>query len=337
MRIPHQTLVETFHDILRREGMNPHPARLCATLFADATIDGVPSHGVNRFPPFVASIRGGQVHPNAAPTLVAAFGALERYHGNFGPGPTNAHFAMARACTLAKSTGIACVALSHTNHWMRAGNYGWQAADAGCTAICFTNGTPVMAPHGAHVAKLGNNPLVIAVPRADGRHIVLDTAMSQYSWGRLKILRAAGKQADLPAGFTRDGQLTTDPAAVLESGATLPIGHWKGAGLALLFDLVAATLANGLASVDVAKNPFDTGISQLFLAIHGSALGTDPEPLLERILADLHATPPTHPGEKITYPGERTRHTRTQNRRDGAPVDENIWRQVLALRNPPHP
>jgi 3-dehydro-L-gulonate 2-dehydrogenase len=218
---------------------------------------------------------------------------------------------------------------------MRAGNYGWQAADNGCTAICFTNGTPVMAPHGAHVAKLGNNPVVIAVPRADGRHVVLDTAMSQYSWGRLKILRAAGKQADLPAGFTKDGHLTTDPAAVLESGATLPIGHWKGAGLALLFDIVAATLANGLPSVDVAKNPFDTGVSQLFIAIHGNPLGGDPQSILDTILADIHNTPATDPNAKLLIPGERALRDRTENARLGCPVDPQIWSQISALQTPP--
>jgi 3-dehydro-L-gulonate 2-dehydrogenase len=331
MRIPHQTLLHTFQSLLESHGMTAPNAPLCAKLFADATLDGVPSHGVNRFPPFIASIKSGHVRPNAAPTLASAFAALERHHGNFGPGPSNAHFAMDRACTLAKSHGIGCVALSHTNHWMRAGNYGWQAADNGCAGICFTNGTPVMAPHGAHVPKMGNNPLVIAVPRPNRQHVVLDTALSQFSWGKLKILRAAGQQAPLPAGYSKDGKLTTDPAEILQSGATLPIGHWKGAGLALMFDILAATLANGLPSVEVAKNAYDHGISQLFIAIHGAALGADPEPLIRQILDDLHATPPTEPGGTILAPGERTLRERAENLRLGAPVDEKIWQQVLAL------
>jgi 3-dehydro-L-gulonate 2-dehydrogenase len=331
MRIHYQTLLQTFHALLEKHGMSAPNAPLCAKLFADATLDGVPSHGVNRFAPFIASIRDGQVLPNATPSRDSAFAALERYHGNSGPGPSNAHFSMARACELATSHGIGCVALSHTNHWMRAGNYGWQAANNGCVGICFTNGTPVMAPHGAHVAKLGNNPVVIAVPRANGRHVVLDTALSQYSWGRLKILRAAGKQAELPAGYTREGEVTRDPGEILQSGATLAIGYWKGAGLALLFDILAATLANGLPSVEVAKNAYDHGISQVFIAIHGPALGTDPEPIIQAILDDLHATPPTIPGQPILAPGERTLREREENLRLGAPVDEKIWAQLQAL------
>ncbi len=334
LRVPCSKLHDTFEAILRAAGMGAANATLCAALFTDATSDGVPSHGVNRFPAFVKSILSGQVSPDATPTLASGFAALERYHGNSGPGPTNAHFAMARACTLAGQFGIGCVALGFTNHWMRAGNYGWQAAERGCIGICFTNGTPVMAPQGAHVAKLGNNPLVIAVPRPDGRHVVLDTALSQYSWGRLKILRAAGKQADLPAGYTQEGALSNDPDAVLRSGATLPIGHWKGAGIALLFDLVAASLANGLASWQVAREPFDHLISQTFIALDPRPLGSDPEAadaIVAGILADLHGTPPTRPGEPLLHPGERTLAAREESLRLGAPVEEAIWAQVLAL------
>jgi 3-dehydro-L-gulonate 2-dehydrogenase len=331
-RVPYATLLDTLRSILEQEGMQPERASLCARLFADASRDGVPSHGLNRFAGFVATIRSGQVKPNVTPTLAASFNALERYDAQSGPGPSGAHFAMARACGLAQQFGIGCVALGNSNHWMRAGNYGWQAADAGCIGICFTNGSPVMAPWGTHVPRLGNNPLVIAVPRAGGAHVVLDTALSQFSWGRLKILQRAGQQAPLPAGYSASGELTTDPAAVLEGGAILPIGYWKGAGIALLVDIVAASLANGLATCHVAKRGYDHGVSQTFIAIDPRVLGADPAPIIDEILADLHATPPTKPGTPVLHPGERTLQTRAQSMREGVPVDPDIWQQVLGMR-----
>lgn len=331
LRVPCDELRDTFARILEAAGMQHGNASLCARLFADASRDGVASHGLNRFAGFVASVRSGQVKPNVSPILAARFNALERYDGQSGPGPSNAHFAMARACALAGEFGIGCVALANTNHWMRAGNFGWQAADADRLGICFTNGSPVMPPWGAHVARLGNNPLVIAVPRPHGRHIVLDMALSQYSWGRLKIFQRAGEQAPLPAGYTSEGQLTTDPAAILHGGATLPIGHWKGAGLALLVDIVVASLANGLASCHVAKREYDHGVSQTFIAIHPAALGTDPGPIIDDVLADVHATPPTTPGTAVMHPGERTMQTREQSLREGVVVDADIWQQVCGM------
>ncbi|HVX83297.1 MAG TPA: 3-dehydro-L-gulonate 2-dehydrogenase [Phycisphaerae bacterium] len=331
MRVAYVDVVEVLERVLLGRGMHEERAALCARLFADASRDGVPSHGLNRFPGFVAAIDGGEVVGNAMPEKMAGFGGLERYDGHFGPGPANAWFAMGRACELAGEHGIGCVALARTNHWMRAGNYGWQAAERGCFALCFTNGTPVMAPHGAHVAKLGNNPLVIAAPRASGRHVVLDTAMSQYSWGRLKILRREGKQAPLPAGFTKDGELTSDPDAVLRGGATLAIGHWKGAGMALMFDVLAASLANGLASMHVANGAYDHGISQVFVAIDARKLGTNPEPIIDEILEDLRSTPPTHAGERVMHPGERALAARERSERLGVEVEEGIWNEVRRL------
>ena len=80
---------------------------------------------------------------------------------------------MQRAIALAKENNIGCVTVKNTNHWMRGGTYGWQAADAECIGICITNAIATMPPWGGIKPRLGNNPLVIAVPRTEG-HVVLD-------------------------------------------------------------------------------------------------------------------------------------------------------------------
>jgi 3-dehydro-L-gulonate 2-dehydrogenase len=97
---------------------------------------------------------------------------MERWDGRRGPGNLNAHASMARAIALAREHGVGCVALANTNHWMRGGSYGWQAAEAGVIGICWTNTLANVPPWGASEPRIGNNPLVVAVPRADG-HVVL--------------------------------------------------------------------------------------------------------------------------------------------------------------------
>src|SRR4029077_7469904 len=151
-----------------------------------------------------------------------SFGSLERWDGNSGPGNLNAWRCMERAIAISRRHGIGCVALANTNHWMRGGPYGWQAADAGVIGICWTNTLPNLPPWGAGDPRLGNNPLIIAVPRKEG-HVVLDMAMSQFSYGAIESYRRKGAMLPVPGGFSVTGELTTDPAAIEQSYRPLPI------------------------------------------------------------------------------------------------------------------
>src|ERR1700674_2717218 len=132
---------------------------------------------------------------------------------------------MDRANALSREQGMGCVALANTNHWMRGGTYGWQAAEAGVIGICWTNTLPNLPAWGAATPRLGNNPLVIAVPRGRnaGAHVVLDMAMSQFSYGALASYRMRGESLPVPGGFDAEGLLTRDPAAIAASRRPLPI------------------------------------------------------------------------------------------------------------------
>ena len=240
LRIPYQELFDNLLRVLLKLGFEPERARRCAQLFAETTRDGVYSHGLNRFPRFVAQIQNGIINIHAQPELVAASGALERWDGRLGPGPLNAYQSMERAMALSREHGMGCVALANTTHWMRGGSYGWQAAEAGFIAICWTNTMPNLPPWGASDSRIGNNPLVIAVPRSGG-HIVLDMAMSQFSYGALASYRMRGEPLPVEGGFDREGRLTRDPAAIEASNRPLPIGYWKGSGLALMLPPFADT------------------------------------------------------------------------------------------------
>ena len=213
LRVSYEELFEALLRVLLRLGFASERARLCARLFADTTCDGVYSHGVNRFPRFLTMIQSGLIDINAEPELLHDAGSIERWDGKIGPGNLNAYHSMERAIALSRKHVIGCVALANTNHWMRGGSYGWQAADAGVMGICWTNTLPNLPPWGATDPRLGNNPLVIAVPRPAG-NIVLDMAMSQFSYGTLASYRARGELLPVEGGFDSEGRLTRDPAAI---------------------------------------------------------------------------------------------------------------------------
>jgi len=302
---------------LAKTGLAPDRAALSARLIADASRDGVPSHGLNLFPRLLTMIRAGLVDVHARADCAARHGAIERWDGRRGPGNLNAYDAMAGAIGLARAHGIGCVALANTNHWMRGGTYGWQAADAGFAGVCWTNTMPNLPPWGADTPRIGNNPLVIAVPRPEG-HVVLDMAMSQFSYGALASYRLRGEQLPVPGGFDRDGELTRDPAAIEASRRPLPIGFWKGSGLALMLDMVATLLAGGRATHEIPKVPEqETGLSQVFLAFDVPSIAGRDEAtrIVDAILADL----------RVRYPGERALETRRQYLDQGIPVEPSAW------------
>lgn len=136
MRVSFDELRQTLRRALLKVGFEQGRAELCARLFAETDRDGVYTHGLNRFPRFLEQIERGVVDVKAGATCAEARGALERWDGRSGPGNLNAHQSMARALELARQHGVGCVALKNTNHWMRGGSYGWQAAEAGALAFC---------------------------------------------------------------------------------------------------------------------------------------------------------------------------------------------------------
>jgi 3-dehydro-L-gulonate 2-dehydrogenase len=323
MRVPFDQLHDTLRRALLATGMAPDRADLSARLFAETSRDGVASHGLNRFPRFMRMIARGVVDVHAGPEKTAAHGPLERWDGRRGPGNLNAWEAMARAIALGRQHGMGCVALANTNHWMRGGSYGWQAAEAGLIGICWTNTLPNLPPWGAIDPRVGNNPLIIAVPREAG-HLVLDMAMSQFSVGTLASYRLRGEPLPVAGGYDSAGTLTSDPAAIEASGRLLPAGFWKGSGLSLVLDLIAALLSGGLATHEIPAEPeLETGLSQIFLTLDPSALPGQDTSLADRVVGHLHGGT----GE-VRYPGERTLETRRQSLRDGVPVDPGIWAAV---------
>jgi 3-dehydro-L-gulonate 2-dehydrogenase len=333
IRIPFDEVEGRLALVLRRLGFSDERARLCARLFAETTCDGVYSHGVNRFPRFVAMVRNGSVDPAAQSRVVARFGAVERWDGQRGLGNLNAHAAMQRAIELAGEHGIGCVGMANTNHWMRGGTYGWQAADAGVIGICWTNTMPNVPPWGGVEPAIGNNPLVIAVPRAKG-HVVLDMAMSQFSYGALESYRRRGEMLPLDGGFDAEGELTRDPGAIEQSQRLLPVGFWKGSGLAVMLDLIAAMMSSGNATHQIANDPLrETGLSQMFVAMDSRGLGNaaQVEQIADEVVEWLHRSRAEDAERPVRYPGENTLRLREENRRLGVPVEQRLWDEICAM------
>ena len=332
LRIPIDKMIREYTRVLEGRGLTPPRAALCARLVAETDRDGVYSHGLRRFGSLINNIDKGFVDPKAEPVLLTAAGALEQWDSRRGPGNLAAWASMGRAIELSRAHGLGCVALRGTTHWMRAGTYGWQAVEAGCIGICWTNTMACVPPWNAKSNALGNNPLVLAVPRKEG-HVVLDMAMSQFSVGKMAIHRDTGQPLPVYGGYDRYGQLSRDAAAVLEARRFLPAGLWKGAGLALLLDMIAAMLSGGSATFAMQGTPPEASVAQVFIAIDPARLSSPEhlEHVAEGAVALVLAAEPAAYGQKVQYPGMRVLQTREENLRRGIPVEEALWRKVMGL------
>jgi 3-dehydro-L-gulonate 2-dehydrogenase len=315
-------------------GMNEQEARQCARIHTESTLDGVNSHGLNRVSRFVDYIAKGWINLAAKPELAKQLGAIEIYDGGRAPGILNAIFATDRAMQMASEQGVGIVALRNTTHWMRGGAYGWRAADQGYVAISWTNTESCMPAWGGKNTRIGNNPFVMAVPRKKG-HIVLDMAMSQYSYGKLQTTRLKGRTLPFPGGFDKDGNLTDEPGPIEASMRILPMGYWKGSGFAIMLDVLAAVLSEGAPTnaIDNIQEGSCTGCSQIFILIDPSKLGGEAftEEIADSVVNYLHESTPAEDSTGALYPGENALRTRQRQMTDGILVDDGVWSEVLAL------
>jgi 3-dehydro-L-gulonate 2-dehydrogenase len=323
MNISYNELKKQFETILIKYDFEKQKAALCATIFAANSRDGVYSHGVNRFSTFIQHIKDGYINICAEPETINREGVTEHWDGHLAPGMYTATLATRRAIALAKENSIGCVTVKNTNHWMRGGTYGWQAAEAGCIGVCITNTIANMPPWGGTKPALGNNPLVIAVPRKEG-HVVLDMAISQFSYGKLLEYQLTGKPLPVPGGYDAEGKLTTDAKKIRTSWRSLPIGYWKGSGLSLLLDLLVSGLSGGRTVAQITAEGEEYGLSQVFICINAQNLS---ESIVEEIIAFAKGSSDT----SIFYPGEHSLATRKKNLEEGIPVNDDIWEQVLKL------
>ncbi len=315
--------------ILIETGFKEDKADRLSEIFANNNLLGKESHGLNRFPAFIDSVKKGFVKTDTGPELISSFQAFEQWDGKLGPGPLNAMHCTERAMMLSDKFGIGCAALRNTNHWMRGGAYGWKAAEEGYILICWTNATPTMPAWGSSRAGLGNNPLVIGAPHGD-EPVVLDMALSQYSYGALEVMRRKKETLKYDGGFDRKGNATKDPEEILATRRALPAGLWKGSGLSLVFDMIASVMSGGQTVAQIGKQEAEYGVSQIYIALKPGAAGSKEtaEKIIDNIIDDFHSYTD---GGKIYYPGEQSSSIKKVNLDKGIKVDEELWNIIKGM------
>jgi 3-dehydro-L-gulonate 2-dehydrogenase len=199
IRIQYEDMYREFLRVLLSRGIAPARAERCAKLFANTSLDGVYTHGLNRFPKFIDMLDKGVVKADAQAQMEQGFGlpgSVERKTP--GLATSTRPQSMSRAVELAKTYTIGCVALRNTNHWMRPGAYGLlSSADSGCIGVCWTNTLPNMPPCGGTQPKIGKQSPCDRHPARRRALAFVDVAMSLFLLRRMETLALQGETASL--------------------------------------------------------------------------------------------------------------------------------------------
>lgn len=299
-----------------------------------ANLTGHDSHGVGMIPAYITSWKDGWLKPANQPVILKDEAPFLVVNANLALGPTVARQITARAVRMAKATGACFVNLLNAHHIGRIGTYAEIAAAEGLVSMFWVNvaGRPsTVAPFGARESRFGTNPHAIGIPNGN-TPLILDFATSRMAHGKARV--AFNKGEPVPEGYLIDerGLPTTDPSVVMGErvGALLPFGDHKGAGIALMAELLSASLAGG-PTIDVTEAK-SWIINNLFGIIFDPDRLGGAEGRAARIaaLAEYQRSAAPQPGvDHVRSPGDKEREVKTQRTRDGIPVDDETWRQLM--------
>src|SRR5438445_68371 len=227
---PPEQLFEFSVRVFRHMGVPEEDARTAATVLQAADLRGIDSHGVARLHTYFDLLQAGRIDPKPTVTSVRESPSTATVDGGNGLGLVVGPKANAIAMEKALAVGSGWVSVRNTNHYGIAGYYVLEALKRDLIGWSMTNATKTVAPLWGAERMLGTNPLAIAFPGLEEPPIVIDMATSAAAYGKIEIARRAGKSIPLGWAIDRSGAPTTDPNAMIEGGAQLPLGSDRDGG-----------------------------------------------------------------------------------------------------------
>jgi LDH2 family malate/lactate/ureidoglycolate dehydrogenase len=320
-----------------RLGLPATDALAVATLMAEADLQGSDGHGVIRLPQYAQRIMAGGVNPRPDIRVAQERSGMALINGDNGMG----HLVMQRAADLAiekaRVAGVAWVGAQWSNHAGPASLYARMPLAHDMIGLYLAVGNANhLPPWGGLDMLLSTNPIAAAVPAGAEAPVVLDMATTVAAYGKVKAKAQRGER--MPEGWMidRDGRPLTDPRRA-DEGFLLPIGGYKGYGLALLVGLLAGTLNGAAMGKDVVDFNHDhdsvTNTGQAIVAIDVAAFG-EVEEFKQRVDALVRDLRGSHrmPGvERIWLPGEQSRAKRIAYARDGIPIPMELMLKLKLL------
>ena len=318
--------------------VNPWKARLVADSLVAANLRGVDSHGVQLLPYYVEQIEWGDMDKDADGHVVAESGCCLTYDGENGIGQAIADTCCEHAIRVARACGIGMVTARESNHFGACAWWAQKMSAVGQIGIVMCNASPLVPPWQGREPRFGTNPICMSVPGGEERPWLLDMATTTVAAGKIYKAHINGRP-EIPAGWAmdREGVPTTSTEAALK-GLLMPLGGYKGSGLAMMVEILCAVLSGSAMSTELGGIRIrgrKVRVGQAFLAIAVERflpLGEFRE-RIDRLIRTVKSAPPaTAAGyDEVLVAGDPEYRFEDERRVNGIPVGPGTWEALAGI------
>ena len=313
-------------------------ATTVADHLVDANLAGHDSHGIGLLPQYVGHLIDGLIVPNTGVRLDVDGGMVLRFEGRRGYGGRVAAEAMKIAIDRCRQLGLTAMTLAGAHHIGRVGAFGEQAIAANLISIHFVNAVdhpPIVAPFRGRSARFTTNPICIAIPGNETvPRFLLDMATTRVALGKTRVAMNQGRVLDEGLVIDAEGRPSRDAAVMFNEplGALLPVGEHKGYGLAMACELLAGLLSGGGTLQQPDNERRGSIVNNMFALLIDPLRFGDGQWLareFDAMTAYVKSTPPAEPELPVLIAGEPEQLAEDVRRRDGVPIDDTSWQEIL--------
>jgi LDH2 family malate/lactate/ureidoglycolate dehydrogenase len=318
--------------VLSAAGVATEHAVLVAGSLVEASLRGVDSHGIHLLASYLEQIAAADVDIAATGEIVTESGACMLYDGRNGLGQVVADICSDHAIRLAREFGLGMVTARESNHFGAAGFWAVKMAAAGQIGMVFCNASPIVAPWQGREGRFGTNPICMAVPVGKRDPWMLDMATTTVAAN--KIFKAhTNHEPSIPAGWAmdKDGVPTTDTEAAY-AGLLMPLGGYKGSGLAMMVEILCGVISGGAMSTElgglrIRGRRFRA--SQTFLAIDVARMQPDFADRVDWLIDAVKNTAPAVGFDEVLVANEPELRMKRRRLQKGIPIPDGTWEALL--------
>src|ERR1044071_9595626 len=316
-------------EILQGAGVPRHKAEIAAECLVFANLRGVDSHGIQLLPFYIEQLLAGEMDAAADGRVVSESGSCLTFDGQNGLGQWIGEQCCAHAIRIAREQGVGMVVARESNHFGAAAWWAQKMRDAGQIGIVMCNASPIVPPWQGRKGRMGTNPICVALPGP----WLLDMATTTVAAG--KIFKAfLNGQPEVPAGwaFNSEGVPTTNTVDAYK-GMLMPLGGYKGSGLAMMVEILCSTLSGGVMPDQVGGIRYrgkSVRVSQMYLAIDIARFMPVAEftARVEQLVGIMKSTPPAPGYDDVLVAGDPEWRTEAERRKNGIPIADGNWQAL---------
>ena len=324
-----EDLISWATQLLEAARIRAPKARLTADALVAANLRGVDSHGVQLLPIYIDQVERGDMDPDAEGHIVSESGGCLVYDGENGIGQHVASVCCGHAVRLAGTHGLSMVVARESNHFGEAAYWGQKISQAGAVGIVMCNASPLAAPWQGRQPRLGTNPICMSVPGP----WLLDMATTTVAMNRIFKASQNG-EATIPPGWAMDseGAPTTSTEAAIR-GMPMPLGGYKGTGLAMLVEVLCGVLSGGAMGTEIGGIRIrgkHVRASQMFLAVDIDRFMPVEEfsGRMEWLVNTVRSAEPAEGYSEVMVAGDPEWRTESERRRQGIPLGDGTWKAL---------